>query len=430
MTGYAVVDLETTGLAAALHDRVVEIAILHVDRDGTITDEWCTLINPHRDLGPQHVHGISASDVRGAPTFDRVAGLVAEKLAGRVLVAHNLSFDAGFLSAEFARTGVTVPLDAETGVCTMRLAKKYLPRSRRSLAACCAAVGLRQTAAHEALHDARAAAGLLGYYLGAAGRPEPWADLFDRAENARWPLLPVWDLPEHTRRRRVPLGERPHFLERLPEGHCDGPAEPASAEAYLALLDTALLDHVISQSEQDALVDLAGRLDLRRETARDLHRAYLRASVLARTTTPFPASGRLAAPVLERETTSLVRLAALLGLSAAEAAEADRAARDSAPRPSATVQAEAVARPGRFTLARGDRVVFTGATREPREVWQHRAAAAGLAVTPENVSRRTRLVVAADPDSMSTKARRARAYQIPIVTEDGFARLLAGMGAA
>ncbi|MGM1064617.1 exonuclease domain-containing protein, partial [Saccharothrix sp. Mg75] len=155
--GYAVVDVETTGFAARRADRVVEVAVVRVDDGGRITDEWCTLVNPGRDLGPQHVHRISAADVWHAPSFAEVAGALAERLAGRVVVAHNLAFDARFLAAEFARAGVDVEVD---GLCTMRLAG-----GRRSLAACCAAAGIEPGTAHSALDDARATALLFAAQL-------------------------------------------------------------------------------------------------------------------------------------------------------------------------------------------------------------------------------------------------------------------------
>ncbi|MEV0621892.1 hypothetical protein AB0I81_51835 [Nonomuraea sp. NPDC050404] len=41
-----------------------------------------------------------------------------------------------------------------------------------------------------------------------------------------------------------------------------------------------------------------------------------------------------------------------------------------------------------------------------------------------NVTKRVRLLVAADPDTMSGKARKARAYGIPIVTPDAFSRMV------
>ncbi|PSL55293.1 DNA polymerase-3 subunit epsilon [Saccharothrix carnea] len=277
--GYAVVDVETTGFAARGSDRVVEVAVVGLDDAGRVTDEWCTLLNPGRDLGPQHVHRIRAADVWHAPTFARAAGAIAARLAERVIVAHNLSFDARFLTAEFARAGVDLPV---TGLCTMRLADRYLPNlAGRSLRACCEAAGVVLDSAHSALHDARATARLFAHYL----------------------------------RSGVPA------------------AEPAPR---LPLPD-----------------DVA---EVRRGAATRVYR-----------------------------------------------------------------------RPELVTLVRGDLVVFTGRTHAPREEWVDRAASAGL-VSQGYVTRSTRLVVAADPFTLSSKARRARAYRVPIVSEEDFAGMLALLG--
>ena len=83
---YAVIDVETTGLRTSWHDRIVEIAVVHADEHGRITAEWCSLVNPDRDLGPQFVHGISAAEARRAPRFTDLAGHVAGLLRSRVLV--------------------------------------------------------------------------------------------------------------------------------------------------------------------------------------------------------------------------------------------------------------------------------------------------------------------------------------------------------
>jgi hypothetical protein len=52
--GFAVIDLETTGLFPGGHDRIVELAVVHIDDQGLITGQWETLLNPGRDLGPQN----------------------------------------------------------------------------------------------------------------------------------------------------------------------------------------------------------------------------------------------------------------------------------------------------------------------------------------------------------------------------------------
>ncbi|WP_433266789.1 exonuclease domain-containing protein [Actinosynnema sp. CS-041913] len=189
--GYAVVDVETTGFAAGRSDRVVEIAVVQLDDLGRQTGEWCTLLNPGRDLGPQHVHRISAADVWDAPTFAQAAGALARQFAGRVLVAHNLAFDARFLAAEFRRLGVDLALD---GLCTMRLAARFLPGAKRSLQACCDAAGIVLDDAHSALHDARATGRLSAHYLrhGTVDGPA-----------VPWPRLPGDDVGEVRRGHAV-----------------------------------------------------------------------------------------------------------------------------------------------------------------------------------------------------------------------------------
>jgi DNA polymerase-3 subunit epsilon len=188
---YAVVDVETTGLRPSWHDRIVEIAVVRLDAAGRVEDSWTTLVNPKRDLGPQHIHGITAADARRAPTFDQVAGYLTQLLRGRVLVAHNLSFDAMFLAAEYGHLGIEMPAHRDVGLCTMNMAGRYLP-SGRSLADCCVAAGILSTDAHTALGDALAAAGLLTCYLDRAGQPPPWATTVAAAGAARWAPAVGW----------------------------------------------------------------------------------------------------------------------------------------------------------------------------------------------------------------------------------------------
>jgi len=105
MPGYAVVDLETTGLRPSWQDRIVEIGVVLLDPDGEVEGTWETLVNPERDLGPQEIHGIVAADVLAAPTFTDVAGAVVDLLRGRTFVAHNAAFDATFLAASYRNLG-------------------------------------------------------------------------------------------------------------------------------------------------------------------------------------------------------------------------------------------------------------------------------------------------------------------------------------
>lgn len=61
----------------------------------------------------------------------------------------------------------------------------------------------------------------------------------------------------------------------------------------------------------------------------------------------------------------------------------------------------------------------------PRSEWERQAVEKGLDVG--GVKKASTLVVAADPDSMSGKAKKARDYGVPIVDEDAFALLIGSM---
>src|SRR5688572_11818977 len=106
MSGYTVIDFQTTGLEPGRHHRVVEMGVVLVDQDGAIGESWCTLVNPQRDVGETRIHGVTAREVLGAPTFEDLVPHILAAVANRVLVAHNPKFDLLFLEAEFRRAGI------------------------------------------------------------------------------------------------------------------------------------------------------------------------------------------------------------------------------------------------------------------------------------------------------------------------------------
>ncbi|WP_214105686.1 exonuclease domain-containing protein [Acrocarpospora catenulata] len=397
MIGYAVLDLETTGLRTSWGDRVIEVGVVHLDPGGEVTGEWSTLVNPERDLGPQHVHGITAADIRHAPTFLEIAGELTGLLEGRVPVAHNLRFDLNFLQYEYDRIGIPTLPTRHLGICTMTEAATYLPYAPRNLAGCCAVADIPLNGHHDALIDARAAAGLLKHYLAKAG--SAWHPALRDAAALRWPAPPMRDAAWV--RRGVSAERDGHFLARLLDRLPRAP-EPAQADAYLALLDQVLLDHHISATEADALVELANDLGLGRADVERLHHDYLAA---------LGAAARADGVVTERERREISLVAELLGLPPGTAAEALAAS------------AGAVARRPRFELNPGDLVVFTGEMDGGRESWEERARHASYVPHPY-VTKKVRLVIAADPDTLSGKARKARTYGIPIITPTAFAGML------
>jgi len=93
-TPFAVVDVETTGFSPLRGDRIVEVAVVRLFGDST--EEYVTLVNPLRDVGPVHIHGLTAADVSEAPMFTEIVGDLLGVLEGAVMVAHNLRFDRDF----------------------------------------------------------------------------------------------------------------------------------------------------------------------------------------------------------------------------------------------------------------------------------------------------------------------------------------------
>lgn len=151
---FAVVDVETTGMAAAGEDRITELAVIVVQ--GTRRDVvFDSLINPGRPIPPRitELTGISDAMVAGAPRFAEVADAVLAALAGRVFVAHNARFDWNFVGAEVRRARDLV-LDGPR-LCTVRLARR-LVRGEPSygLGALARRFGLEFPARHRAAGDA------------------------------------------------------------------------------------------------------------------------------------------------------------------------------------------------------------------------------------------------------------------------------------
>lgn len=401
--GFAVVDVETTGLFPGGH-RIAEIAVVHVEPDGTVSNRWETLVNPERDLGPQHIHGIRAADILHAPVFDDIAHDVMDLLAGRVLVAHNVHFDYRFVAHELGRAGLALPFEVHDCLCTMKLARRYLPGAGRSLKDCCDSFGVSLENAHCAGDDAEAAAHVLSNYLRMDSDNPEWFSALDRAYLASWPTVTPKRMAPAL--RRMAEEPQPHFLERL-VSRLPEVAGPDEHTAYLAMLDRALMDRQISASEANSLVALADDLGIGRSSAEQLHVDYMVAMLVAAwedgvITPEEEADLRVVATLLDidQETITQSLAAPIIG-------------RDS--NTGAVRQA--------LVLAPGDKIVLTGDMSRDRSDIETALRSAGFVPHPA-VTKTVRLLVAADPDSLSGKAKKARSYGIPVVGEPYLDKLL------
>ncbi len=161
--------------------------------------------------------------------------------------------------------------------------------------------------------------------------------------------------------------------------------------------------------EAQALVQLAEESGMNRTTCEKLHLEYF--DTLARVAW---ADGELT----DNEMADLVDVANLLDIPT----DALTAVLDAASAPQPAALAPDWAAP-EFTLSPGDLIVLTGEMSRAREQWEGELIARGF--TPwAAVTKKVSLLVAADPDSLSGKARKARDYGIPIVDEAGLVRLL------
>ncbi|MFD5101311.1 DEDDh family exonuclease [Streptomyces albidochromogenes] len=180
--GYAVVDVETTGLAR--DDRIISAAVYRLDYRGDVEDHWYTLVNPERDPGPVWIHGLTSDVLTGAPLFPDIAAELSERLDGRVLVAHNAMFDWSMIAREYARAARTAPVQQR--LCTIALSKELrLPLPNHKLESLAAHFGVVQQRAHHALDDARVLAEAFRPSLHAAAR-----------DGVRLPLLECLPLTE------------------------------------------------------------------------------------------------------------------------------------------------------------------------------------------------------------------------------------------
>ena len=105
---FTVFDLETTGMSP-VHDRIVELAAIRIDCDGTLT-RYESLVNPGRSIprGVTQIHHITNEMVATAPRFTDVAYDFLKLAEGSTLVAHNARFDLGFLQESLSRSGLTL----------------------------------------------------------------------------------------------------------------------------------------------------------------------------------------------------------------------------------------------------------------------------------------------------------------------------------
>lgn len=410
--GYAVVDFETTGFTRT--DRVIEIGVVLLDAQLAVEDRWSTLVQPNRGFDNTEIHGITPTDLVSAPTFAHVARRFADVLNGRVIVAHNAGFEYRFLVNEFGRLGLELS-EGNWLLDTMVFARHFLPGKPVSLAHVLEHFGIENEAEHTALADADATAKVFQRF--ATSNPEIVSYgsplYFVPAQLAQ---LPISDVPLLPRGHQLHEGnaaastaagteDSPREQDakaqwlRILTGHAPGIGDEA-ADQYISYLAEAMVDGRLELRELARLHGIAADQGLSADDVNVLHEQYLQQLIVQAWSDGV---------ITQQELSWLMRIAEELNI------EPQRVE-------------YLVSTSKQLELHPGDRVTFTGTMVTPREVWEARARAVGLDVG--GVIKSSVVLVAADINTQSNKAKRARALGIPIVDEVTFAQALANLSAA
>ncbi len=150
-------DTETTGLDPRSGDRMVEIGCVEMINKVPTGNTYHAYYNPERDMpaGAEAVHGLSAAFLSDKPLFAAKAQELLDFLEDAPLVAHNASFDFGFLNTELTIISME-PICTSRMIDTVALARRKHPGAKLSLDALCSRYGIDRShrVKHGALLDA------------------------------------------------------------------------------------------------------------------------------------------------------------------------------------------------------------------------------------------------------------------------------------
>jgi DNA polymerase-3 subunit epsilon len=179
-----VFDTETTGLDPAQGHRLIEIGCIELVNRIPSGNTFHCYINPERDIPADayEIHGIDFERVKSERVFGEIADELIAFLGDAPLVAHNATFDLGFLNAELERAGRML-LARDRLVDTLLLARRKHPGGANRLDDLCARYRIdnsRRTK-HGALLDAEL---LAEVYLELIGARQAMLGLVESAVSA------------------------------------------------------------------------------------------------------------------------------------------------------------------------------------------------------------------------------------------------------
>lgn len=149
-------DTETTGLSVSAGHRLIELGAVEIQDRKLTGKRFHHYLKPDRDVddGAFEVHGISSAFLADKPLFADIQDAFLEFIDGAELIAHNASFDLGFLDNEL--DGTTIVEHSATVIDSLALARKKHFGRRNTLNALCSRYGIdiSERNLHGALLDA------------------------------------------------------------------------------------------------------------------------------------------------------------------------------------------------------------------------------------------------------------------------------------
>ncbi|WP_455480746.1 DNA polymerase III subunit epsilon [Bartonella sp. B12(2025)] len=146
-------DTETTGLDKE-KDRIIEIGCVEmVDRYLT-GRRFHVYLNPQGVIIPDEVvaiHGLTNERLKNEKSFSDIADAFLEFINGATMIAHNASFDIGFLNAELGRANKQL-ISVDNILDTLAMARRKFPMGPNSLDVLCKRFGIDNS--HRVFHGA------------------------------------------------------------------------------------------------------------------------------------------------------------------------------------------------------------------------------------------------------------------------------------
>ncbi|MCR2820683.1 PolC-type DNA polymerase III [Lederbergia panacisoli] len=168
---YIVFDVETTGLSA-IYDTIIELAAVKI-QNGEVIDKFESFANPHHPLSATTIEltGITDDMVNDAPEVEEMLQKFYEWSEDAIYVAHNASFDMGFLNTGFQKIGIGKSKNPV--IDTLELARFLYPEFKNHrLNTLAKKFDIELTQHHRAIYDAEATGYLFLKMLKDAGEKE------------------------------------------------------------------------------------------------------------------------------------------------------------------------------------------------------------------------------------------------------------------